>query len=235
MLFVRVLRVRSGRTASRVRIVRTRSEDGHNPIMAEDADHLDEVEPLHALDARMRALWRTERREQEREELLADWQMRDFPDIAKQAMRRGDLVRVSVPGREFQGRIGIAGDDYVGLMVAAREPIVYVRTADVAARRREDPYGGPPVLLEVLERSKSGGTSPRHIPKTFQAVLHEFGVAQQMAAEPTSRVELGTVLPGRAHIIGQLRAHGWDHCYVAANATEIFIPAGVVTYIAWSV
>lgn len=196
-------------------------------------DERDDLD-LHDLDARMRQVWRQERREVEREDILSHWQNRNLTDAAAEAMRRGDRVAVILPHAHFEGRVFMVGRDFAGLATQPGAPVVYIRLADWQAREREDPYTGPQLLFEVTERARSGGRESRWGPTTFQAVLHEFGLAQQMDFAARAQVEVGTTLPSRRKISGVLRAHAWDHCYIESNGAQLFLPVSSITYVTWS-
>lgn len=203
--------------------------DPPGPALPEDPD-------LGELRGRLHAQWKAERRAEEREAIREHWLQRDLVQAAADAMHRGVQVALTLPGdRTLAGHLVATGHDYA-LLRAEQKPTrdVAVRLTDPDRRRAGDPYTGPHVLIQITEAADSTNPpdKPVEAPPTFQAVLHHYDFQQQ--THPTREVELGTVFHPHG-LICRFHAHAWDHLYVRdRNRHQIFLPAGAVTYITWS-
>jgi hypothetical protein len=181
-------------------------------------------EGLAEVRARLRAQFRAARRSEEEEAVRDQWRRRTLAEALAEAMRRGDTVRLRLPGLRVQGRVLDAGRDYV--VVDAPRGQVVVRVA--AAGDAPDPYHAPLLVAEVVERSRSGGTDATRPASTFRAALARLEVDSRLDARLV--VEVGTSLGGEG-VTGRLEALGADHVYVRTrDGVDVLVPLGAVTY-----
>lgn len=179
---------------------------------------------------------RTERRRegQDAEHLTVtdQWTRRTLGDVAADAMRRGDRVRVTVPGEHFIGDLIDVGVDYATVADTARGHVDLHLAASLRTATAGAHYQGPPVMLEIVTRTRHGGHAGSGAPPTFRGRLSDWVVRQQL--EPRRRVHIGTVLRPDP-LQGRLRLRAADHLHLsAADGTEAFVPLAVVTFISWA-
>lgn len=184
-------------------------------------------EPYQGQDewATMRSEWRTERRALEHDALHDAWTRRTVSDVLHESLRRGDELRIAAYRRVFNGHLVDAGADFAKLQTHRKEQVA-IRTMD-----QQDPYNGPPILIEVLAQAQITGGDPTDQDATFRSLLQQCDAHSQL--DPRARIELGVALQDDP-LTGQLNALGVDHLYVNTEQYRATIPLSQVIYIAWS-
>lgn len=143
---------------------------------------------LRRLEARLDTALRAEQAEYEELAARGALRDRDLSRVALELLHRGDLVAVETAALSVSGRVVYAAGDLAILLTAGGELDV-----NLAA----------PLMLTVVERSRSGGASRGVGAPSFKARLCEHEAAG-------ARVEIGTRLPLRA-VTGTLSAVAVDH------------------------
>lgn len=180
-----------------------------------DADdplaHLARDPDFAAIGARDRAERRAEAAVYE--ELAARDALRDrtLGAVARDALARGDVVAVSVPGRTFSGTITHAAGDLACLRTPAGEDV--------------DVHLGGSVALRVVEPVRAGGRGPATDPPSFGARLAEHEAAGCL-------LEFGTRAP-EGGLVGRVDAVAADHVVVATvpGGERWFVARAALDYV----
>lgn len=146
------------------------------------------------------------------EELAARDRLRErtLADVACEALARGDIVAVTVPGRTFTGEVLHAAGDLACLRTRGGEEV------DVAL--------GGAVAIRVVEAVRAGGHRPGASPTTFAARLAEHEAAGCL-------VEIGARAP-EAGVIGRIEAVAPDHVVVALpDGGRWFVARAAIDYV----
>ncbi len=188
---------------------------------------------LEDVAQRLRAIGRADQRDTERLAIREAWRRRSYADVFREAMWRGDLVVLHLPGGpSLAGTLIDTGRDFVTIASEhAEHGAIDVQVVHGSSPR--DPGVGA-VALEVVERGAtrgSRGSGDAFV--TFSSRLTDY--AYRTETDPTRRVAIAhrTGAAGWTIDRGELRAFAWDHVYVRKDAGEVFVPLGLVAYVHW--
>lgn len=135
---------------------------------------------------------------------------RTLADVLAEALARGDLVTVTVPGRSFTGTVTYAAGDLACLRTASGDDVdVHLEGA---------------VTLRVVEAARAGGRSRGAGPASFAARLGEHESARTL-------LEIGARTPPEG-LVGRVEAVARDHVVVAdVTGTRWFVARAAIDYV----
>lgn len=195
------------------------------PTQPDPASHPE----LADVRATMRAEFRAERRAAELEAVRDHWSRRTMADVLIEAMRRGDTVTLQLGSHSrVTGTVTDAGRDFA--IIENLHQRIAVRVTD----RDGHPYHGPELLLEMRERSQTGGAQATKPSATFRSVLQRFDFESQTDPRDRIRIEVGTTLRPQP-LVGRVQVLAEDHLYlVDDHGVHQFVPLSTITYVAWA-
>lgn len=135
---------------------------------------------------------------------------RTLAEVAAEALARGDLVAVTVPGRSFTGTVTYAAGDLTCLRTAGGDDV--------------DVHLGGAVALRVVRAARAGGRSRGPGPDSFAARLGEHEAAGTL-------LEIGARAPDGG-LVGRVEAVAADHVVVAdVGGGRCFVSRGGIDYV----
>lgn len=150
---------------------------------------------------------RAEAESVERETHLGRLRKRSLADAARDAMHRGDMAVIEMPGRVLAGSIAYAGADYI--VIETDEHAIDVRLATVVVRFDSSPEGG---------RRASGGS------RTLRARLAEY----EATGEPITLVAPGV----GAEVSGVVAVAATDHLLVRRpDGSTVHVPIEAIALV----
>jgi len=165
-----------------------------------EADQWDDFEGLASeLRQRVGSEFRREAEEVERLVELQRIRARTLSEVATEHMARGDRIAVHVGGHRL-----------TGLVTAAIKDLLQLEEGN----RSMDVNLGAGVMLELVERARSGGHDGTSGSRSFRARLAEY--------EQTGELLTLILSPGGTTLRGRIRVVGADHAVVEDEEDRTF-------------